>query len=592
MPMHETQDNRTEPDFREIFESVPGLYLILDPDLGIVAVSEAYLRATKTCRAEILGRKIFEVFPDNPDDAAATGVANLKASLGRVLALRRLDAMAVQKYDIRRPEAEGGGFEERFWSPTNSPILGPDGGVRYILHRVEDVTDYMRLLQQSRQQDEAAEKLKTRAGQMEAEIYLRAQELQEANGRLRALQATLEARVEERTAELLQANDRLLHSEEQLRHAQKMEAVGRLAGGIAHDFNNLLTVIVLLGEELQATAGAGPELTAMLSAAQRGALLVRQLLAFSRQQVMTLKSLDFREVLDGMSEMLNRALGEDIDLNISFAPDLRRFFGDPGQIDQVLLNLAINSRDAMPAGGALTIEASNVDLDAEYAGEHPDVAPGPHVMLAVSDTGLGMDKATQARAFDPFFTTKAPGKGTGLGLATVFGIVKQCGGHIWLYSEPGVGTTFKLYFHAAPSLDGAAVAPLVDGAPQATGHETILLVEDDAPVRAATREILAGSGYTVLEARSGKEAMTLLSQRAGGIDLLLTDVIMPEMNGRLVSELARSFRPDLPVLFVSGYTDDAILRHGILDQGVPFLQKPFTPAQLRQKIREVLTAPA
>jgi len=430
MPRREEPHNRPEPDFREIFEAVPGLYLILDPDLGIQAVSDAYLRATKTRREEILGRTIFDVFPDNPEDADATGVANLKASLDRVLALRRLDAMAVQKYDIRRPEAEGGGFEERYWSPTNSPILGSDGQLRYILHRVEDVTDYMRLLQQSRQKDKAAEKLKTRAGQMEAEIYLRAQELQEANGKLRALHATLEARVEERTAGLLQANDRLRQSEEQLLHAQKMEAVGRLAGGIAHDFNNLLTVIVLLGEELQATEGACPELASILSAAQRGALLVRQLLAFSRQQVMTLKDLDFHEVLGGMSEMLTRALGEDIDLNVVYGPDLRRFFGDPGQIDQVLLNLAINARDAMPSGGALTIEASNV-----------------------------------------------------------------------------------------------------------------------------------------------------------------TDVIMPEMNGRLVSELVRSFRPDLPVLFVSGYTDDAILRHGILDQGVPFLQKPFTPAQLRQKVREVLASP-
>jgi len=589
MPLADARPSPPEPDFRLLFQSLPGLYLVLDPSLVILGVSNAYLAASLTRREDILGRGIFEVFPDNPDDPAATGVANLRESLHRVLALKRPDAMAVQKYDIQRPASEGGGFEPRYWSPLNAPVLSPDGEVRFILHRVEDVTEFVRLKEAHRAQGHLADELRDRASQVEAEIFQRAQEIQEANRQLRDLQAHLEARVEARTAELQQANEALLHSEEQLRQSQKMEAVGRLAGGIAHDFNNLLTVIFGASEVLEMDLPENPHLQAIRQASERAASLTRQLLTFSRQQILAPQALDLNGVLQGISPILRRLLGEDIEIKILCPQALGRVFADPSQVEQVILNLAINARDAMPEGGKLTLETAHVDLDEAYAGEHLGVVPGPHVMVAVSDTGLGMDKATQARIFEPFFTTKE--RGTGLGLATVFGVVKQSRGHIWLYSEVGVGSTFKIYFPEirekdCPEPSEAFALPADEG-----GSETILLVEDEDQVREVTGSVLRQAGYTVLEAQNGDEALALCTQHAqcaGRIHLLLTDVIMPGMNGRQVSEQVLMHHPGLAVLFMSGYTDDAILRHGVLEAQVPFLQKPFTPSKLRIKVREAL----
>ena len=579
----------SDPDFKLLFESVPGLYLVLDPGLTIVAVSGAYLAATLTRREEILGRDIFEVFPDNPDDPDATGVANLGASMQRVLTLGRPDAMAVQKYDIQRPHSLGGGFEERYWSPVNSPVLAVDGKVRFIVHRVEDVTDFVRLREAHRAQGELTNELRDQAARMEAEVFRRAQELQETNRQLRALQAELEFRVQVRTNELQQAHEALRISEEHLRQAQKMEAVGRLAGGIAHDFNNLLTVVLSGAERLEQKLGSDRNLEAIQRAAERAAHLTGQLLAFSRQQILAPRTSDLDAILEGLQPILNRILGEDIELETHSAKDLRRIFADPGQIEQVIMNLVVNARDAMPEGGKLILETANVDFDDRYARDHPGMSPGPHVMLAVSDTGFGMDPGTQARVFDPFFTTKPRGKGTGLGLATVFGIVKQSGGHIWLYSEVGIGTTFKVYFpeihigeQTSPA--DAETAVVVDEG----GDETVLLVEDEEQVRAMTAETLRGAGYTVLEARNGDEALGVCTRHQDRIDLLLTDVIMPGMNGRRVSDVATSIRSDLAVLFMSGYTDEAILRHGVIEANIPFLQKPFTPSRLRMKVREVL----
>ncbi len=593
------------PDFRALFEAAPGLYLVLSPELVILAVTDAYAKATMLDRDDMLGRHLFEVFPDNPDDAAATGVANLRASLGRVLSLRKPDAMAVQKYDIRRPESEGGGFEERHWSPVNSPVFGPDGEVTYIVHRVEDVSEFVRLKRQHGEQHRIAEDLRTHVGGMEAEVYRRAQEIQETNRELRALHAELERRVEARTADLQRANDdlkrevaerrqaqdALQRSEEQLRQSQKMEAVGRLAGGIAHDFNNLLTVVLTNGELILCDLPAGDPLRTdveqIVEAGKRAADLTRQLLAFSRQQVLEPKVLDLNEILGNLSRMLKRVLGEDVDLKMALAPRLGKLKGDRSRIEQVVMNLVVNARDAMETGGKLTIETANVDLDEAYAKDHLGVVPGPYVLLAVSDSGTGMDRATVAKIFEPFFTTKERGKGTGLGLSTVFGIVKQSGGSIWVYSEPGAGTTFKIYL---PRVADSAVQASSDGAAPSPRRatETILLVEDDEQVRRVASTILRKSGYVVLQAETPGEALLIAEDLGTRVDLLLTDVVMPKMNGQKLSERIVAMRPGIKVVFMSGYTDDVILHHGVLASGFTLVEKPLTPAALHRKIRQVL----
>ena len=596
------------PDFRALFESAPGLYLVLTVDFLIVAVSDSYLKATMTRREDIVGRGLFDVFPDNPADPEATGVANLRASLERVLEHRRSDAMAVQKYDIRRPESEGGGFEERHWSPVNSPVFGADGCLAYIIHRVEDVTEYVLLKRRGSEQQRLAHELQTRAGAMEVEIYRRAQEIQEANRQLRDLQAELEARVLARTADLQRANqelqreiterqrteDALRRSEEQLRQSQKLEAIGRLAGGVAHDFNNLLTVILsysdMLIEDPDAPASQRPLIEEIRRAGLSAADLTRQLLAFSRQQVLDPRILDLNLVLVEVANMLTRVLGEDIETRMTLAPDLGRVRVDRGQVEQIVMNLAVNARDAMPKGGLLRLETRNVELDEAQTDGREGVEPGPYVLLAVSDTGVGMDPATQARAFEPFFTTKERGKGTGLGLSTVFGIVKQSGGDIGLYSEPGTGSTFRIYF---PRVEGQVEGEAPDARPDLVGgNETVLLVEDDHQVRHVARGALAKAGYRVLEAPGPREALDIAERHPSGIDLLLTDVIMPGMNGRQVADQVLARRPSIRVLFMSGYTDDVILHHGVLAPGVAFIQKPLTPEALTRKVREVLNAPA
>ena len=381
--------------------------------------------------------------------------------------------------------------------------------------------------------------------------------------------------------------------EEQLLQSQKMEAVGQLAGGVAHDFNNILTAIVgytdLLTAEFAANSRQLEDLEEIRKAAGRAAALTRQLLSFSRKQVLEPRIVDVNGVVMNLDKMLRSLLSENIALKIQLADDLDAARVDPNQLEQVIMNLAINARDAMPNGGTLTIETANATLDENYAAKHVSVIPGDYVMLAVTDTGCGMSEATQARIFEPFFTTKPAGRGTGLGLSTVYGIAKQSGGNIWLYSEPAKGTTFKIYVPALDALpeDIGKTAP-VEAARQGSG--TVLLVEDDEQLRRLTHRALATQGYVVLEADGGRSALDIAGRHQGPIDLLLTDLVMPDTNGRKLADTLRAARPGLRVLFMSGYPDSAIVNHGMLEAGVAYLAKPFTTEAVTRKVSEVLKA--
>ena len=379
--------------------------------------------------------------------------------------------------------------------------------------------------------------------------------------------------------------------EAQLLQAQKLESIGRLAGGIAHDFNNLLSAIIGFGEiiklDLPPDNHCSSYVEEILKAADRGATLTKQLLAFSRKQILQPRVLNLNDVVLDLETMLRRLIGENIDLEVSLSPQLGSLKADQNQIEQVIVNLAVNARDAMPEGGKLTLETTNIDLDETYAKQHKSVTPGPYVLLAVSDTGHGMQRDTLPHIFEPFYTNKEQGKGTGMGLATVYGIVKQSGGDIWVYSEPEKGSIFKIYLprvEAAPEVEEKRVLP----ARELRGHETILLVEDEELVRTMLSEALRRYGYQVLEATQGSEAISLLTEYQNAVGLLLTDVVMPEMSGQVLAERLAEINPELKVLFTSGYSDNAIVRHGILRPGVHFIQKPFTIVALLQKIREVL----
>ncbi len=380
--------------------------------------------------------------------------------------------------------------------------------------------------------------------------------------------------------------------EQQLRQAQKMEAVGRLAGGIAHDFNNILTAITgyadLLLEDLGPADPRRQDAEEVRKAAERAAGLTRQLLAFSRQQVLQPSVMDVNALVGDLQKMLGRLLGEDVDLNTRLHPAAGRVKADAGQLEQVLMNLAVNARDAMPRGGKLTLETANADLDERFAAEHYPARPGPYVMIAVTDTGTGMSEETQAHMFEPFFTTKEKGKGTGLGLATVYGIVKQSGGFIWVYSELGHGSTFKIYLPRVEEPSRRSGESPRAAAPAPRGTETVLVAEDEPPVRAIARQVLERHGYTVLEAASAESALDIATRYSGTIHLLLTDVIMPGMNGRELATRLADLRPDARVIFMSGYADDAVTRHGVLEPGSTYLQKPFTPDAIARRVREVL----
>lgn len=575
----------SQPDFRAIFEGVPGLYLILDPACRIVAASDSYLAATLTRREEILGREIFEVFPDNPEDATATGVKNLRASLERALG-GTPDAMAVQKYDIRRPD---GTFEQRFWSPMNSPIT-QSGTVTYLVHRVEDVTEFVRL----KKLESRAAEFESQVTQMESEIFARAQQLQRANEDLRhaneerrraeeetwRLNLELEKRVEARTTELMKV-------EEQLRQSQKMEAVGRLAGGIAHDFNNLLAVILCYSDLLLGELPDREELEEIKLAGHRAAELTRQLLAYSRQQILQPRLLDLNAAVSEVERMLRRLVDADIRMTCRLSPGKVLIRADPGQIHQVILNLAINACDALTEGGILSLETSSFELEERDR----DLQPGAYSVLTVTDDGMGMDQDTLSKIFEPFFTTKPTGVGTGLGLATVYGIVQQSGGSIQVTSAVGVGTTFKLLFPRANQPDQEAVQPAGGTFASEPGGETILVVEDNESVRRVATRVLENCGFKILVASDPNQAERLFEQYADQIGLVLTDLVMPGESGpSLARRLTRS-KPDLRVLYMSGYTDSFRAMRGGFEPGMQFLQKPFLPAELIDKVQEVLRVP-
>ena len=379
--------------------------------------------------------------------------------------------------------------------------------------------------------------------------------------------------------------------ETQLRMSQKMEAIGRLAAGVAHDFNNLLTVILGYTEFALHRAPEGSSLREDLAevnqAADRGAMLTRQLLAFSRKEVLQPTLVDLNQTVAAFDKTFRLLLGEDINFVLRLAPDLGLTMADPSQIEQVIMNLVINARDAMPRGGTLVIESADIEIDDAYAANHAGVQPGSYVQLAISDTGCGMDAGTKAHVFEPFFTTKEQGKGTGLGLSTVYGIVKQSGGGVVVYSELGVGTTFRIYLRREGSAVAVTAAPTkVQERPP--GNETILLVEDEEAIRKFAKRCLDGAGYRVVTAGDGEEALEVLTEHVGNVDLVVTDVVMPRMSGGVLAQKLSETRPALKILFVSGYTDAAILQHGVQHAGSRFLSKPFSPAGLLRKVREVL----
>ena len=399
------------------------------------------------------------------------------------------------------------------------------------------------------------------------------------------------------TREMSQAEGRRERGrlEQQFRQAQKMEAVGRLAGGVAHDFNNLLTVMTGYADLLLAGGDLARQQRTALEeirrAAERGGSLTHQLLAFSRRQPFTPRSVRLNLLMVNMEKMLSRLIGEDVELITVAGAEPATVRTDPGQLEQVIMNVVVNARDAMPGGGKLILETANAEVDQSYAGPNVDLKPGSYIVLAISDTGMGMDQETLTHLFEPFFTTKGPGKGTGLGLATAYGIVKQSGGAISVYSEPGRGTTVKIYL---PSAEAKAPVEASEPAPSVAlmGSETILVLEDEARVRKLICEVLAARGYRVLEAVRGEEAIRKAAEYSGRIDLLLSDVVMPEMSGPQALEQIRGPHPNIKVLFMSGYTDEAMVHHGILGSGAPFLQKPFLPDTLARKVREVLSTQA
>ncbi|EWC39066.1 ATP-binding protein [Stutzerimonas stutzeri] len=672
-------------NYQAIFEAVPNLHLILAPDqdFTILAASDAQLRATNTRREESVGRPIFDVFRKNPDDPTEFGTGVLRDSLERVLRSRAPDRMAITRYDIPRPAAQGGGFELRYWRPLNVPVLDQRGEVLYIIHQVEDVTEevqrehsdslshfeerfraallasgigtftwflcdgslsldssleqifHLPLGQQvtsvdgfvqqvhpddrvhlrqafdhyARGDDFTAEFRLMNAG-AERWLACKAKAFRDANGTLayvagactdisarryaedalrvsendlRQLNETLEARVATEVTERSRA-------EEALRQAQKMEAVGQLTGGIAHDFNNLLTGIIgsldlmqrrhQRGEPLQLERYIG----AAVTSAQRAAALTQRLLAFSRQQALDLRPVDVNQLVASLEDLLHRTTGENITIETRLSGGLLPACMDVNQLETALINLVINARDAMPYGGRITLSTASFTMGKSPDPKTSGMAAGEYVLLSVVDTGTGMAPNVMARAFEPFFTTKPIGQGTGLGLSMVYGYIKQSKGYIQIESEPGVGTRVHLYLPVHQG-ESAAIAGQPDHAPVGAG-ETILVVEDEPVVRALVVEVLNELGYQTLEAGEASEALRI-TESGQRIDLLISDVGLPGMNGRQLADIARQQRPGLKVLFATGYAE-SFAANDFLGPDMAVITKPFAIDVLASKVGEIL----
>jgi two-component system cell cycle sensor histidine kinase/response regulator CckA len=550
-----------------IIDNLPAMLFVKDAQtLRFERYNHAGEALVGRTSAELLGKTDFDFFP--PEQAAFFQEKDREV-------LRSGKLLDIPEEPIQTARGE------RWLHTRKIPILGPDGEPRYLLGISEDITDRKN-----------AEALRTEAHrQLELRVEERTAELTRVNNDLR-----------KQIAERERAEEALRRSEEELRQSQKMEAIGRLAGGIAHDFNNLLSIILsysaMMMEALPAEDPLRADAEQIAIAGQRARDLTRQLLAFSRRQMMRPEVLDLTEVVRGLEPMLRRVLGEDIELTIALAQPTSLVKADPGQIQQILMNLVVNARDAMPDGGKLWIESSNVSLDETQLPAHArsvshlGVAPGPHVCVSVSDTGVGLDEETQAHIFEPFFTTKPKGKGTGLGLSTVLGIVQQSGGHVAVDSTPGQGATFKIFLPCT-SEPLAPVPPPRERRPAASnkGTETVLLVEDEGQLRVLARDILRSAGYQVFDAPNAAEAIKISQRHAGPIHLLVTDVVMPHIGGRELARRLAAERPRMRVLYMSGYTDDAIVHHGIIDPGIAFLPKPITPDTLLGRVRETIDSP-
>lgn len=670
-----------EPNFRRLFEAVPGLFIVLKNDFSILAVNDGYLKIAKMNRENILGKSFFDVFPDNPKDPGSTGVGAIRASLERVLQTRAPDKMAASKYSLPRPPSEGGGFDIRYWSSINVPLLSARGEVECILRRVEDVTerihreDELKTVEQERDlffaysfdllaivgadgyfkrvspafervlgytEDELYSKpiieflhpgdvAKTKQGIAALAVgttrvasvnrYLckdgtykwfswnttpigplfytvgrditeqvQAEEMiQQLNRELEEKNEDLEKKIQERLTELRR-------SEAQVQQLQKMDAVGRLAGGIAHDFNNMLGAISmycdLLAEDSEQPEAVRDHVQNVVEVTTRAAALTRQLLVFSRKQIVQPQTICLNPLIQSLEKMLTRLIGENVRIVTKLAPDLRNVSVDASQMEQVIMNLVVNAKDAMPNGGVITLETSNVYLDEQFTSTHLSVSRGHYVLLSVADEGLGMDTETLSKIFEPFFTTKPIGKGTGLGLTTTYGIIKQSQGTIWVYSEPGRGSVFKIYLPLAEQLTQEnRTGP--SKPPNTTGNQTILLVEDEEKLRLAFASMLQRKGYQVLEAANGADALRLCQNHHGPIHLLLTDVVMPGFTGFDLAKKVLVLCPDLRVLYMSGYASDGLESSGIESLGlVDFLQKPFDTNTLAAKVHDVLNSPA
>jgi signal transduction histidine kinase/CheY-like chemotaxis protein len=512
--------------------------------------------------------------------------------IGLTLLITRRITFPIKKLMLATQEASEGNLDHQIQIETSDEISDLTGSFNHMLDRLkvyrgqveERTSDLMAINQQMHREITERKKAEEELQKAHDELDRRVQERTEALGRTNVAlkQEIIERkRAEEETAVL----------QEQLRQSQKMEAIGQLAGGVAHDFNNILTIINGRSEltllKLKERDPLKGNIEEIKKAGDRAASLTRQLLAFSRRQILEFKVLDLNAILLELNKMLRRVIGEDIELVTVLGEDLGKIRTDPSQIEQVILNLAVNARDAMPNGGKLILETANVELDDAYSRTHVEVKSGPYVMLSVSDTGVGMAPEVKERIFEPFFTTKEKGKGTGLGLATVYGIVKQSDGNVWVYSELGHGTAFKIYL---PRVEGPA-EPTVDkdeGESITTGKGTILLVEDEGALRELTAEFLRKLGYAVLEAQHGDDALLISRQHEGSIELMLTDVVMPGMSGRELAGHLAPIRPQMKVLYMSGYTDDVIVHRGVLQREVDFVQKPFTLDGLSKKVRKLL----